>query len=69
VQGAVSHWLTLNGAIPHGSCLGLLSFLIMIDDLDPGCVTHKYVDDTTLTEVLSQSDCSCMQNYIQNVID
>ena len=40
--------LTLNGAMPQGSWLGPLSFLIMTDDLDPGCVTHKYVDDTTL---------------------
>jgi len=65
----MSRWLTLNGAMPQGSWLGPLSFLIMTDDLDPGCVTHKYVDDTILTEVLSQSDCSCVQNYIQNVID
>jgi len=69
VQGTVSQWLTLNGAMHQGSWLGPLSFPIMTDDLDPGCVTHKYVDDTTLTEVLSQSDCSCMQNYIQNIID
>ena len=47
-----SGWLHLNGAMPQGSWLGPLSFLVLIDDLDVGCLIHKYVDDTTLTESL-----------------
>ena len=27
--------------------LGPLSFLVLIDDLNPDCLVHKYVDDTT----------------------
>ena len=60
--GAISQWLTLNVAMPQGSWLGPISFLVMIDDLAPG-ITHKYVDDTTLTEVLKSTDRSSMQNY------
>jgi len=38
--------------MPRGSPLGLLSFLLLIDDLTVDCLTHKYVDDTILTELL-----------------
>ena len=56
-----SEWLQLNGAMPQGSCLGPLSFLVLIDDLNVDCLIHKYVDDTTLTEPL------CVQNQPTNV--
>jgi len=68
-QGAVSQWLTLNGAIPQGSWLGPISFLVMIDDLAPGCIAHKYVDDATLAEVLKSTDRSSVQNYFSNLIN
>jgi len=32
--------------------LGPLSFLVLIDDLSVGCPVYKYVDDSTLSEVL-----------------
>ena len=51
-----------------GSWLGPISFLVMIDDLAAGCITHKYVDDTALTEVLKSTDRSFMQNYFCNLI-
>jgi len=52
--------------MPQGSPLGQLTFLLMIDDFAPGCPTHKYVDDTTLTEIISSpmSD-SHMPQYLQ----
>jgi len=68
-QGAVSQWLTLNGAIPQGSWLGPISFLVMIDDLAPGCIAHKYVYDATLAEVLKSTDRSSVQNYFSNLIN
>jgi hypothetical protein len=46
-----SRELQLNGAMPQGSWLGPLCFLVMIDDLNVDCLIHKYVDDTTLTEL------------------
>ena len=68
-QGAVSQWLTLYGAMPRSSWLGSISFLVMIDDLAPGCIMHKYVDDTTLTEVLKSNDRSSIQHYFCNLIN
>jgi len=38
--------------MPQGSWLGLLAFLVLIDDLSTGCPLHKYVDDTTLSELV-----------------
>ena len=38
--------------MPQGSWLGPLAFLVLIDDLSTGCPLHKYVDDTTLSELV-----------------
>jgi len=48
-----SSCLQLNGGMPQGSWLGPLSFLLLIDDLQIDCQIHKYVDDTTLTEIIT----------------
>ena len=65
-----SRWLQLSGAMPQGSWLGPLSFLVLIDDLDVDCLIHKYVDDTTLTELLCvQQQPSNMQLYFQQLLD
>ena len=31
-------------------------------------MTHKYVDDTTLTEFMSKSDISCMQTHVDELV-
>ena len=31
-------------------------------------MTHKYVDDTTLTEFMSKSDVSCMQAHVDELV-
>ena len=31
-------------------------------------MTHKYADDTTLTEFLNKSDISCMQTYVDELV-
>jgi len=36
-----SEWLHLNGAMPQGSRLGPLSFLVPIDDWDVDCLIDK----------------------------
>jgi len=38
--------------MPQVSWLGPLAFLVLIDDLSTGCPLHKYVDDTTLSELV-----------------
>jgi len=42
--------------MPQGSRLGPLTFLLLIDNLSTQCLTHKYVDDTTLTELLTREE-------------
>ena len=55
--------------MPQGSWLGLLSFLVLIDDLHVDCLLHKYVDDTTLTELLHYNgDQSDMQSFFQQML-
>jgi len=39
----------------QGSRLGPLSFIVMIDDLRANCEVHKFVDDTTLSELIIPS--------------
>ena len=57
VQGIRFGWLDLMGSkpMPHGSLLGLLLFLLLVDDFNTNCSIHKFVDDTTLTEILCRS--------------
>jgi len=51
----------LNGGMPHGSLLGPISFTVHTD-LSLLCNVLKYVDDTTLSEVIvSNSFVSDMQ--------
>ena len=52
--------------MPQGSRLGPLSFLVLIDDLEVGCLVHKFVDDTTLTELL---DNRTKQSNMQSCFD
>ena len=56
--------------MPQGSPLGLLSFLLLIiDDLTVDCLTHKYVDDTTLTELLPRgSQQTYMHTFLQQLL-
>ena len=53
-------------AMPQGSRLGPLSFLVLIDDLEAGCIVHKFVDDATVTELL---DNRTKQSNMQSCFD
>jgi len=65
VKRKTSSWRYLNGSMPQGSLLGPFSFLVLIDDLAPGCQTHKYVDDTTMSEILKSANSpSHMLNFL-----
>ena len=54
--------------MPQVSWLGPLSFLVLIDDLNVDCLLHKYVDDTTLTELLLNNG-ETMQSYLQQLLN
>jgi len=58
----------MSAGMPQGSYLEPLTFFILIDTLRPTCMTHKYVDDTTLTEFMSKSDVSCMQAHVDELV-
>jgi len=46
------------------------SFLVLIDDMHTGCTVHKYIDDTTLSELLrdKQSDTQ-MPTFLAKLLD
>jgi len=68
IGDVVSEWLEMSAGMPQGSYLGPLTFVILIDSLRLTCMTHKYVDDTTMTEFLNKSDISWMQTYVDELV-
>jgi hypothetical protein len=64
----LSEWLDMFAGMPQGSFLGPLTFIILIDSLRATCLTHKFVDDTTMTEVLSKNSISQMQTAVEELV-
>jgi hypothetical protein len=59
-----SGWRSLNAGFPQGTWLGPLAFVTLIDDLQPSCAVHKFIDDTTFTEILpTLSNSSRMDQF------
>ena len=55
--------------MPQGSKLGPLSFIVMIDDLKANCEVHKFVDDTTLSELITETNVpSNMSAYLSSLL-
>jgi len=55
--------------MPQGSRLGPLSFIVIIDDLATQCGLDKFVDDTTLSELLPPSaSVSNMPLYFESIV-
>jgi len=53
--------------MPQGSWLGPLIFIILIDDLRPQLLTHKFVADTTLSEI-AKGSTSEMQRTVDELV-
>ena len=60
-------WLYITAVMPQGSPQGLLSFLLLIDDLTVDCLTHKYVDDTMHT-LIESVPCGSQQTHMQTFL-
>ena len=44
-------------------------YIILIDDLRPSVLTHKYLDDTTLTEIILRDTASEMQHVADAMME
>ena len=64
----ISDWLTLKGAMPQGSWLGPLCFLVHISDLTSPLHLHKYIDDTSMSEVIDDLSRSQMQKAANDML-
>jgi len=45
--------MRMDAGMPQGSYLGRLAFIMLTDKLQTSCMTHKFVDDTTLSKVVA----------------
>ena len=61
-------WLEMVAGMPQGSFLGPLTFIILIDSLRAACLTHKFVDDTTLTKIFARGSTSNMQAIVDDLV-
>ena len=67
----VSDWLSMQAAMPQGSYLGPLSFVVFIKDMPhPETIKSvKYVDDTTMSERVNNRSPSQLQDTADMIID
>jgi len=51
------------------SYLGPLIFIILADDLRPEMLTHKFIDDTTVSETVVRGSTCAMQSTAEALIE
>ena len=56
-------------ACHRGLWLGQLIFIILIDDLRLKWLMHKYLDDTTISEIIMKDTVSEMQLAVDALIE
>jgi hypothetical protein len=55
--------------MPQGTWLGPIIFVILIDALRLHCLTHKFVDDTTLSEFLRRGETSGLDGIVRELLN
>ena len=68
IGDVLSDWLPITAGMPQGSFLGPLTFIILVDGMTAGDITHKYIDDTTVTEFIPKQATSHMQSVVNNLV-
>ncbi len=61
IDQELSDWLHMNGSVLQGSWLGLLLFVIKNNALQASSLLHKYIDEYTVTEEVSDPADSYLQ--------
>ena len=69
IDNTYSEWTTLIGGMSQGTWLGPLTFIVHLNDLKPPSAAHKYVDDTTITEIIrDRKTLSVMDDSVQYLV-
>ena len=64
----VSDWMSINAGVLQGTKLGPILFLVMVNDLIPPNSDYwKYVDDMSISEVISRNGVSNMQSELDHI--
>ena len=61
-------WVELNGGMPQGTWFGPLCYILLIDSLKLQCAVHKFVDDTTLSDLIARGLPSVMMDYVHDLL-
>ena len=62
-----SSWLCVNGGVPQGTLSGPELFQHMVSDLHTKVKSIKYVDGTTLIEIVHKGETSKMQSALEEI--
>jgi hypothetical protein len=55
--------------MPQGTWLGPLMFIILINDSTADCLMHKFLDDTTFSEIVVKGQPSAVQSYVTKIAE
>ena len=69
IRDEVASWLTMKEAVPQGSWLGPLCFIVYVNKIEAECgmKIHKYINDTTVTEQIINGVVSHLQIFLDSI--